>query len=362
MMTMPSTGSLLILAGKSAFDHIRENGLEPDDIRAVLGASGAAKWLAIYGLDKLIFSGWFKGRQRPLHLFGTSIGAWKFAAAAQEKSSHAFDSLKDAYIHQVYDDRITPSKISRETKRIITLFLPDNRIEQILSHPVLRIAFSAVRCKSILASRLKLFQAAGMWSAFELNLLSRKLQRYYYERALFHDPRYDLDLMALDDFPTFTIPLDRDNFLKSLLASASIPMIMEGVSGIKGAPRGTYRDGGLLDYHPAFPLADTQNGFILYPHFYPELTLGWFDKKFPPRRADTAILDRMILLSPSPEFIRRLPNRRIPDRHDFIRLKGRDRERIRDWTCAAQMSLVLGEEFLAAVETGGIAERVRLIG
>jgi len=54
------TGLLEIRAGKSAFKHITENGLQPNDISYVFGASGAAKWLAIYGLDRAIFGQWLK--------------------------------------------------------------------------------------------------------------------------------------------------------------------------------------------------------------------------------------------------------------------------------------------------------------
>ena len=42
---------LIIAAGPKALAHIRKHGLSPDDISAIFGASGAAKWLAIAGLD-----------------------------------------------------------------------------------------------------------------------------------------------------------------------------------------------------------------------------------------------------------------------------------------------------------------------
>ncbi|MDX9963341.1 hypothetical protein [Desulfobacter postgatei] len=48
--------NLTILAGATAYRHIKENGLSPNHIDAMLGASGAAKWLCIYGLDSVIFS------------------------------------------------------------------------------------------------------------------------------------------------------------------------------------------------------------------------------------------------------------------------------------------------------------------
>ena len=47
---------LVIAAGKTALAHIRRNGLSPADIRAIFGASGAATWLAIAGLDHKLFA------------------------------------------------------------------------------------------------------------------------------------------------------------------------------------------------------------------------------------------------------------------------------------------------------------------
>ena len=46
---------LTLAAGPVALKHIREHGLRPDDVGTIFGASGAAKWLAIAGLDKAIF-------------------------------------------------------------------------------------------------------------------------------------------------------------------------------------------------------------------------------------------------------------------------------------------------------------------
>lgn len=353
--------NLTILAGSTAYRHIKENGLSPDHIDAMLGASGAAKWLCIYGLDSVIFSQWFSGRTRPLHLFGTSIGAWKFAAAAQANCQEAFDRLKHAYAHQYYKGRVSAVQISRETRRIMDEFLTPRAIDEILSHPWIRIGFSAVRCKGLMGSKHSLIQTIGVGQAFALNAISRKLQQFCFERVFFHHPQYDTGILAENNFSTTPVPLDRKNFSKALLASGSIPMVMEGVNYIAGAPEGTYRDGGLLDYHPAFSLNPEQAGFILYPHFYTELTPGWFDKKFTKRRLKGRAMNRIILLAPSPGFVSTLPFGRIPDRRDFVRLMGRDNERIQAWNKAAEMCKTLGHEFMEAAENGSIREKVRKI-
>jgi hypothetical protein len=78
---------LRILAGATAYRHIKTNGLTQQDISAVFAASGAAKWLTIYGLDRAVFSVWLAQSIHPIDLFGTSIGTFKLAAAAQQKPS-----------------------------------------------------------------------------------------------------------------------------------------------------------------------------------------------------------------------------------------------------------------------------------
>ncbi len=361
-MTFP----LDFFAGPAAYRHIREKGLDQSHVRVVLGASGAAKWLVLYGLDSMLFSRWFARRTAPLYLFGTSIGAWKFAAAAQTNPAAAFDRLKDAYIHQFYGNCASPEKkIAWETERITRHFLPDSQphsaIDQILSHPFLRIGFSAVRCKGLMACQHMILQGLGVGSAYALNLLSRNSQRLYFQRTLFHHSDYDINALDMEDFPTVRIPLTRENFAQALLASGSIPMMMEGVKDIPLAPPGTYRDGGLLDYHPAFPLTPGTKGLILYPHFYQGITLGWFDKALPRRRAKGSLLDHTLVLAPSAKFVAGLPFGQIPDRRDFIRLRGKDDQRIRAWKKAADMSKILGDAFMDAVETGMIRELVQKV-
>ena len=347
---------LVIKAGRTALAHIRENGLRPSDIAAVLGASGAAKWLSIYGLDRMIFSRWLNGISHRIYLLGTSIGAWKLAAAAQARPDQALDCLKDAYIRQSYRGRVTREQVTMESLKILDRFLTPGNIREILDNPAFRLGISAVRCRGLLAMENTAVQAGGMGAAFAMNLFARKTQSLFFQRTLFQVPDPKPCPLDLDDFRTTRVALTPENVKPALLASGSIPIIMEGVTGIPGAPKRGYRDGGLLDYHPAFQLRSEHKGLILYPHFYPDIIPGWFDKKIPGRRAAGDLVDRIVLVSPSPGFVSGLPFGRIPDREDFRRFHGRDTLRFRAWNTAANRSLVLGEAFLHLVESGRIRE------
>jgi len=92
-----STENLVFLAGKKAFIRIRKEGLKPEMVKVIAGAAGGPKWLVLNHLDRVIFSSWFKMRTKPLFLLGSSIGAWRFAAASQNNHKKAIDRFQSGY-------------------------------------------------------------------------------------------------------------------------------------------------------------------------------------------------------------------------------------------------------------------------
>ncbi|MDY0163175.1 patatin-like phospholipase family protein [Desulfobotulus sp.] len=349
--------SLLFLAGSRAHARIREKGLGPEDVRLVLGASGAAKWLGIHGLDAAVFGHFLARRTTPLPLFGTSIGAWKLAAAARRDAQAAFDFLADAYIHQYYKKPVRRKDVDQEALRIVDAFLPRSAIEEILSHPLFRLHLSVIRCRGGLASENPLALGWGLGLAYAVNLKGRIPYVRRFDRVIFHDGR-EHSLVQGAFGGAEAVPFSPENLRPALLATGSIPFLMSGVSEIPGAGSGVFRDGGLVDYHP-LPPQPLDGGIVLYPHFYPEVTPGWFDKKMPRRRASSMDLADVLLLAPSPEFVASLPYGRIPDRKDFSRFEGDDAGRLRFWKKAVAESRRLGDAFLEAVETGGIRDCLR---
>lgn len=353
--------SLQFLAGHRAYERIRSGGLTADDVKVVIGASGAAKWLVLHGLESAIFSQWFAGRDKPLHLYGTSIGSWKSAAAARHDPQAALDTLAHSYIHQYYQGKITPVQVAREADRIMSEVLPEGAPEEILNHPYCRLHLSAVRCRGLLSSDQPGIEAIGLGAAWLANRLSRKLFHRLCLPVLFYDPRTLPPFHRSNEFTGGVMPLSSSNLRQALLASGSIPCVMKSVRTIPGAPAAAYRDGGLYHYHPAFDFLEDSEGIVLYPHFFDQVSLGWFDKNVPKRQANGKMLADVLLLAPSPSFVASLPFARIPDRRDFVRLAGRDAERVAFWEQTVAMSRKLGDEFLAAVESGRIGDLVQRI-
>lgn len=117
-----------------------------------------------------------------------------------------------------------------------------------------------------------------------------------------------------------------------------------------------YRDGGIIDYHIDLPQSDSKR-LSLFLHFYDFLRPGWFDKRLTWRRPQPLNVDRMLLVSPSPAFIARLPNAKIPDRRDFLTMP--PDARVAAWRRVVEQCRELADEFEDVLVNERLAERVR---
>ena len=231
-----------------------------------------------------------------------------------------------------------------------------------LIDPFLRLAISTAQCKWPAASDNTVLLALGLMDAALYNAVHRNGLRFFFNRALFFDSRNPLPLNSTSDVETLKIPLSARNLKDALLASGSVPLLMQGVNNIPDAPEGMYRDGGIIDYHFDLPILqdeDNAEGLILFPHYTDRIIPGWFDKHLPWRKPRSANVDRLLLIAPSRQFVARLRYGRIPDRDDFWFFKGRNEERLEYWDEVIEASAGFGDEFLNAVETGEIRELVK---
>jgi len=349
------TSSLTLLAGPDALRWIRERGLRADDVDVVPGASGGPKWLVLAGLDRVLFGGFFQGRTRPLHLIGSSIGSWRLSCLAQAQPVAALERMEHAYVEQRYPPRPPPSLVSATSDAILSAVLGPQGAEQILGHPWARLHIVTALCRGLSAAEHPRLQAVGLGLAALTNLVSRRTLGLHMRRVIFHSAADLSPFAGLKDLPSLHVPLTRENLRPALLASGSIPMLLSGVR-IPGAGAGVYRDGGILDYHLDLDFGPGE-GLVLYPHFYPYVVPGWFDKALRWRRGGALNFRRALIIAPSPELVSRLPGGRIPDRDDFYRLT--DEERQRAWRQVLAESRRMGEELWDWLSTGRLAEKVR---
>ncbi|TSC31176.1 patatin-like phospholipase family protein [Corallococcus sp. Z5C101001] len=349
--------SLTLLAGPDALRILRERGLRAEDVDILPGASGGPKWLGLEGIDRVLFGELLQQpRARPLHLIGSSIGSWRLACLAQKDPVAAMKRFAEAYLEQRYPPKPPPSLVSEVSATVLESLLGPDGAEEILMHPWARLHVVTTRCKGLLAVERSGVQLAGFVLGALANAVSRKTLGLQMERVIFHTAGDTSPFAGLKDLPSAHRALTRDNLRPALLASGSIPLVIAGVHDIPGAPPGTYRDGGVVDYHLDVDYG-AGDGLVLYPHFYPYVVPGWFDKSLKWRRAGPLNFRRALIITPSPAHLERLPGRRIPDRADFTKMK--DADRIRAWKQVLAEGERMSDELRGLIATGRIADHVQ---
>jgi hypothetical protein len=349
---------LTIRAGARAAAKIRAQGLDPALVEIVPGAAGGPKGLGIAGLDRAIFGEWLPSRPRVRHLVGASIGAWRFAAACLPDPAKALAEFARLYTEQSYPPRPSRRLVSQSAREMLaTLF--KGREDEVLSSPWNRLHILAVRGRWPLTRDSGMHTSLGFGLAALANMVGRRHLARFIDRTVFFDVRARPPFMAVgelsahapapslrfDAFHTHTVTLDRENLGDALLASASIPMVLEGVPDIARAPAGVYWDGGIIDYHLHLPYHHAE-GLVLYPHFTDRIIPGWLDKSMPWRRGRGEWLDNVVLVAPSREYLASLPQGKLPDRKDFARYAGDDAGRMAAWRRAIAESERLADAFL----------------
>ena len=348
--------SLTLKAGAGALKTVNEHGFDISSIGTIAGASGGAKWLVLSQLDRAILTNLVPDLRGPVHLLGTSIGSWRFACYAQNDPIAAIDRFETAYIEQSYTERPDIHEITAKSREIIDLILGASGAEEILNHPVFRTHVMAVRSRHILASETKWLLGLGLLTAAASNLVSRKTLGMFFERALFYDKRDLPPFFDVTGFPLQQIALNPNNLEDAVVATGSIPLVLTGVRDIDGAEPGVYRDGGVIDYHHDLPHSAGER-LTLYPHFYDRIVPGWFDKKLGWRRPRPEHVDRTILISPSEEFVSRLPTGKIPDRTDFVNYS--PSERVVAWRACVKACEELADDFNEILQKDQLAARLQ---
>jgi len=347
--------SLQFKAGPAAREILTKEGFDFERFEVMAGASGGPKWLVLSQLDRVIADRLLPSRRAPLDLLGSSIGAWRFTCYGLSDPLAAIDRFEEAYLAQVYSRRPTAVEVSSRTRQIFRHLCGDDGERQILSNPLVRLNVMAVRACGLAGAESRWLQGAAIAAASLGNLLSRKALAMAYQRALFQDPRSRQRFEGIQGLPMHRIALGPENLEDAVVASGSIPLVLSGVRDIAGAPRGTYRDGGVTDYHFDSPLVDGP-GLVLYPHFYGHMVPGWFDKHTG-RRAHGASTDRVLLMYPSAEFVNSLPYGKIPDREDFNKLD--DSQRQTYWRRVIDECQRLADELRELLDSGELGPVVQ---
>jgi hypothetical protein len=358
-------------AGPRALARIRAQGLRAADVAVIPAAAGGPKGLIFQALDQYLFGEWLPSAPRERTLIGSSIGAWRMAAACQRDPVRAFERLGALYAGQRYTStKPSVQQIHEVVQGLLHEFVNGHE-DDVLGHPHNRLHLLAVRGKGALARPAhRRAEMRGFAQAALTNFASRKRLGNLLERVVIADARAPAAWLreGFDGFTTHFSTLTRANLAASLLASGTLPLIMQPVTSIEGLPAGHYWDGGIIDYHLALPYArlerEEPDALVLYPHFNEHIVPGWLDKAMPWRRAargrNRGWLDNVLIVAPTPAFLDTLPRAKLPDRGDFKHY-GLDHDaRIRHWQQAMGEGQRLRDEFAAFIERPDLS-RLRAI-
>ncbi|KQC11339.1 MAG: hypothetical protein APR62_10060 [Smithella sp. SDB] len=343
-----------IKAGKNIYTTIKDGGFKFNSISTYFGPAVGPRWLIACGFDLTLLKGGFLGRSKPVQLVGSSAGAFRFAAWLQPEAIESYQKLIEAYINVTYNKNDTPSIVLGKITNIINAYLEDDALPFALANKKYRLVVITARARGLVASKNISLQKLGLATCFVLNYFNRENIYKFADRVVFYNASKPPAFCLKSQFRGTYVQMNEINFKYAVLASGAIPLVIDGVRDIYGAPRGVYRDGGLIDYHLTHQFAAKDNEFVLFFHHQERIIPGWLDKNIIRRVPESHILDNVLMVFPSQSFIENLPDGKVPDRTDLVTYIDEPETRIKNWRKAVELSAPLGEEFLEAVESGKI--------
>lgn len=349
---------LRVKAGKNVYEIIKDGGFNFDNVAAYFGAAVGPRWLLASGFDRTLLSQGMLGRKKAVHLVGASAGAWRFAAWLQPQALESYQKFLSAYITVGFSRSDTPLTILEKFSHIINAYIEDDALPFALANKYYRLSVITARARGPVASERKFLQKSALALCYALNFLSRNHLYRFAERVVFYNGSKPPPFCLEPQFKGRYVQINEANFKYAVMASGAIPLVVTGVRNIFGAPRGVYRDGGLIDYHLSQPYAARENDLVLFFHHQERIIPGWLDKKLKKRQPDEKTLSNAVMIFPSQSFVDKLPGGKIPDRDDFMTYIDNGRQRIENWEKAVELSAPLGEDFLELVQSGRIRDMV----
>jgi hypothetical protein len=347
-----------IKAGKNIYKIIKDGGFNFDSVSTFFGPAVGPRWLVASGFDLALLKGGFLGRSNPVNLVGSSAGAFRFAAWLQPESMECYGKLLDAYINVRYSRKDTSATVLEKITDVINEYLEDDALPFALANKKYRLTIITARARGLVAFENIWLQKLGLATCYVFNYFSRNNIYRFADRVVFYNGAKPPSFCFQPQFRGNYVQINEVNFKYAVLSSGAIPLVIKGVRDIYGAPRGIYRDGGLIDYHLTHQFADKKNEIVLFFHHQERIIPGWLDKNIVKRVPDAETLSNVLMVFPSQSFIENLPGEKVPDRTDFVTFIDDQETRIKNWRKAVELSTPLGEDFLELVESGKLKDVV----
>jgi len=347
-----------VKAGSRVMEKIREGTFHPDGISTCIGPGAGPRWLVAAGFDLTLLREKTLGGKRPVVLLGASAGALRFAAWVQPEAEKSYGNLLDGYVALTFDDRDNRRTVAAKIEDVIDRVVENDAIPFALANKRYRLTVVTARARKLAAAEWGALQATGLAWAFLSNALHRGFLYSSFERVLFYTGPLPPRFAFRKGFRGKTVPLGQANFKPALLASSAIPLVVSGVKDIFGAPPGTYRDGGLVDYHLNGRYGEGEGDVTLFFSHQERIVPTWLDKRLTRRAPPGSVLDNVLMVHPTAAFVEKLPDGKVPDREDFKRFWKDPGTRIANWRRAVERSSHFGEVFLELLESGKLKDVV----
>lgn len=334
--------------GSKARDALLHNGGSPDSFRLLVAASGGPRWIGLVSIDRCLKK--FvsqRDRKNPLALLGASSGAWRMAAMACLDKGESYEDLVHEYVEQSFEGSPTPREVSEVCRAYLRRVFSPQRVLKILSNPRFQLNFTTALIRQENPSQITVVKDA--LASCLANAFDRRLLKWVIRRCLFSVlPHPTLSPLGedWDALGAERVALGPENFYQALMATGSIPLVLEGESSIPGSPSGHHLDGGWIDYH--FEIESP--GPILYPHFDPNPIPGWLDKFPPYRKITRRARENLCLILPSEELLALFPTQDYPCREDFHKYPNAIRVKL--WRETLEVAKRVESELMACLESG----------
>src|SRR5690606_7600893 len=127
----------------------------------------------------------FKARQTPLHLLGSSVGGWRMAAHASANPAEAITYFRDHYHQLRYPPKASIQAISQSSRDMIASFIGEEGARQICANPVFKLHLVTAGCRPMAQLEHKALQMSGLLLAATANVMSRRWLAGFFHRSLF---------------------------------------------------------------------------------------------------------------------------------------------------------------------------------
>src|SRR5699024_7219781 len=157
---------LRVLAGPTAYEHIKNHGLQQAHISAMVGASGGPKWLSFAKLDEYLFGEYFAERPEPLHVVGSSAGAWRFSCFAQGNPVHSCRDFSHQAQRICCPKGMCHQEITLHTRGLLDVFFSQpNSADYAANNRNVKLHIVAARAKHLNSASNRAAQTTGLVSA-----------------------------------------------------------------------------------------------------------------------------------------------------------------------------------------------------